>query len=181
MPRRGWVVAILTLWALMSMYPESIAATITGTSCSKAGITKTVSGKKYTCIKSGKKLVWDKGVAVKIAAPKPSPQPSSVEQPLPQPSQLPAPKDPITPSVGVLCPSAGQFFTVSGKDLVCVADLSGKLTWQWRIDQPQNPTKCPTQSTTSTAKSTAYKSTKRATYSTKTSNYSSVITRYRSV
>ncbi|NDA41663.1 MAG: hypothetical protein EBX85_03450, partial [Actinobacteria bacterium] len=121
------------------MYPESIAATITGTSCSKAGITKTVSGKKYTCIKSGKKLVWDKGVAVKIAAPKPSPQPSSVEQPLPQPSQLPAPKDPITPSVGVLCPSAGQFFTVSGKDLVCVADLSGKLTWQWRIDQPQNP------------------------------------------
>ncbi len=139
MPRRGWVVTILTLWALMSMYPESIAATITGTSCSKAGITKTVSGKKYTCIKSGKKLVWDKGVAVKIAAPKPSPQPSSVEQPLPQPSQLPAPKDPITPSVGVLCPSAGQFFTVSGKDLVCVADPSGKLTWQWRIDQPQNP------------------------------------------
>jgi hypothetical protein len=28
------------------------------------GITKTDSGKKYTCIKSGKKLLWDKGVTI---------------------------------------------------------------------------------------------------------------------
>ena len=43
----------------------SFAAVKAGSSCTKLGLTSTVSGKKYTCIKSGKKLVWDKGVAVK--------------------------------------------------------------------------------------------------------------------
>ena len=78
MPRSARIVAILTLWALVSIYPESNAATISGTTCSKAGITKTVAGKKYTCIKSGKKLVWDKGVAVTISTPQPTPQPLSL-------------------------------------------------------------------------------------------------------
>ena len=44
---------------------SSSAAVKAGAKCSKAGATSTVSGKKYTCIKSGKKLVWNKGVTVK--------------------------------------------------------------------------------------------------------------------
>jgi hypothetical protein len=36
-----------------------------GTKCTKAGMTSTLSGKKYTCIKSGNKLIWSKGVPVK--------------------------------------------------------------------------------------------------------------------
>jgi hypothetical protein len=40
-----------------------------GTVCKKAGITSTVNGLKFTCVKSGKKLVWNKGVPVKKAAP----------------------------------------------------------------------------------------------------------------
>ena len=39
-----------------------------GASCSKAGSTKTFKGIKFTCIKSGKKLVWNKGVPVRSAA-----------------------------------------------------------------------------------------------------------------
>jgi hypothetical protein len=39
------------------------AAVKTGSKCSKVGITSVVSNKTFTCIKSGKKLVWDKGVA----------------------------------------------------------------------------------------------------------------------
>jgi hypothetical protein len=39
------------------------AAVKTGSKCSKAGITSVVSNKTFTCIKSGKKLVWNKGVA----------------------------------------------------------------------------------------------------------------------
>ncbi len=35
-----------------------------GAKCSKVGATSTSAGKKFTCIKSGKKLVWNKGVAV---------------------------------------------------------------------------------------------------------------------
>jgi len=42
----------------------SYAAVRTGSSCSKAGVKSVVSGLTYTCIKSGKKLVWDKGVVV---------------------------------------------------------------------------------------------------------------------
>jgi len=41
----------------------SIAAVKAGTACKTAGLTSIVSGKTFTCIKSGKKLVWDKGVA----------------------------------------------------------------------------------------------------------------------
>ena len=39
------------------------AAVKTGSKCSKVGITSVISNKTFTCIKSGKKLVWDKGVA----------------------------------------------------------------------------------------------------------------------
>lgn len=40
------------------------AASIAGTKCSKLGASKTVSGKKYICIKSGKNLIWNKGAAI---------------------------------------------------------------------------------------------------------------------
>ena len=35
-----------------------------GTTCAKQGITQNYAGKKFTCIKSGKKLTWDKGVSI---------------------------------------------------------------------------------------------------------------------
>jgi hypothetical protein len=54
--------------------PVQAATPKAGAKCSKAGTTATASGKKFTCIKSGTKLVWNKGVAIK-AAPKPSPNP----------------------------------------------------------------------------------------------------------
>jgi hypothetical protein len=41
------------------------AAVKAGGACSSAGITSVSSNKTYTCIKSGKKLVWNKGVVVK--------------------------------------------------------------------------------------------------------------------
>lgn len=41
------------------------AVAIAGSKCSKLNATTIVSGKKYTCIKSGGKLVWNKGVLVK--------------------------------------------------------------------------------------------------------------------
>lgn len=49
---------------------NAIAAVKAGSTCTKLGSTSTTAGKKYTCIKSGKKLVWDKGVTV--LAPKAS-------------------------------------------------------------------------------------------------------------
>jgi M6 family metalloprotease-like protein len=43
-----------------------------GTVCTKAGLISTSGGKKYTCIKSGKKLVWDKGALVSLSKPLPT-------------------------------------------------------------------------------------------------------------
>jgi hypothetical protein len=64
-----------------------------GSVCKKAGITSTVNGLKFTCIKSGKKLVWGKGVSVKKAAPKPStaPTPTPIATPTPTPTTTPTP------------------------------------------------------------------------------------------
>jgi hypothetical protein len=44
--------------------PANAAAPKAGASCAKAGASEIVKGKKFTCTKSGKKLTWNKGVAV---------------------------------------------------------------------------------------------------------------------
>ena len=67
--------AIVLLLSLSS--PVHAAAPKAGTACKKAGQTSTSGGIKYTCIKSGKKLVWNKGVVVKKAEPVPVPSPET--------------------------------------------------------------------------------------------------------
>ena len=52
------------------------AAVKAGASCKKAGQITTIAGKKFTCIKSGKKLIWNKGVAVTSPAPESTPIPA---------------------------------------------------------------------------------------------------------
>jgi hypothetical protein len=50
-----------------------------GAMCSKAGSTQTNKGIRYTCMKSGKKLVWNKGIPVKVVpteSPTPTPSPT---------------------------------------------------------------------------------------------------------
>jgi hypothetical protein len=62
--------------ALLLSTTSAFSANISGTKCSKVSSTKTVANFKYTCIKSGKKLIWNKGVAIKpVATPTPSPSP----------------------------------------------------------------------------------------------------------
>ncbi|MEN9305653.1 MAG: hypothetical protein RLY76_921 [Actinomycetota bacterium] len=59
----------------------AFAAVKAGASCPKAGKTSVSSGKTFTCIKSGKKLVWNKGVAVAKPAVAPTPTPSATSEP----------------------------------------------------------------------------------------------------
>ncbi|MTA32218.1 MAG: hypothetical protein F2526_03785, partial [Actinobacteria bacterium] len=61
--------ALLALAAMMTstVSYSAFGAAKAGTKCTKSGDTSIVSGKKFTCIKSGKKLVWDKGVVVELA------------------------------------------------------------------------------------------------------------------
>lgn len=94
--RRG--IIGLSLLLTISLIPANSATPPkAGSICSKQGVTKTYQGKKFTCIKSGKKLVWDKGFPVKTGSPtsSPLPQPSSTSIPSATPSVTPA----ATPSV----------------------------------------------------------------------------------
>ena len=67
--------AIVVLLSLSS--PVYAAAPKAGSKCTKVGQTSTTAGIKYTCVKSGKKLVWNKGVALKKAEPAPAPSPET--------------------------------------------------------------------------------------------------------
>jgi hypothetical protein len=55
--------AIISISLLVPTF-ASAASPSAGAACTKAGLTSSTSTKKFTCIKSGNKLVWDKGVAL---------------------------------------------------------------------------------------------------------------------
>lgn len=57
-------ILIASLSLALSLIPAS-AAVKAGSACKKLGSTNTASGKTYTCIKKGKKLIWNKGVKSK--------------------------------------------------------------------------------------------------------------------
>ena len=84
----------LSLTLVVSVAQAAVKA---GSACSKLGSTSTVSGKKYTCIKSGKKLVWNKGVVVvkptpvATATPTPTPTPTPTATPTATPTPTSAP------------------------------------------------------------------------------------------
>ena len=67
--------SLLSLFLILTLITPShaTAATKAGGVCKKAGQVSTVSGKRYTCVKSGNKLVWSKGVTVTKAKASPSP------------------------------------------------------------------------------------------------------------
>jgi hypothetical protein len=81
------LVAVLSLSLITAQL--SVAAVTPGTKCSKVGATSTYNGKKYTCVKSGKKLVWNKGVTVA----KPVPVASATPTPLTTPTPTPTPSN----------------------------------------------------------------------------------------
>jgi hypothetical protein len=94
------------------------ALTKAGAKCTKAGATATSAGKKYTCIKSGKNLVWNKGVTVKKAVvPKKAVCPDKSSQDI----------DP-----GITQTRADNLLTMSEADAeTCAMELD----WEFRVGQ----------------------------------------------
>lgn len=93
-------IAILLSSLLVISILPAIAATPpkTGASCAKLGITRNSNGKTFTCIKSGKKLVWNKGIAIKKAAPQVTPSPIPSPSPTASASIPPSPTATSAPS-----------------------------------------------------------------------------------
>jgi hypothetical protein len=86
---RSWqLVSIACLFILVTTSISAYGAVKPGTTCKKAGQTSTTNGIKYICVKSGKKLVWNKGVTIKKPAPTPA-TPSPAASPTPNVTSVP--------------------------------------------------------------------------------------------
>ena len=72
-------IGALFLSVILLLFTTSVIAATppkAGASCTKVGVTQSYQGIKYTCIKNGKKLLWDKGVVEKKASPAVAPLPT---------------------------------------------------------------------------------------------------------
>jgi len=100
--RKKVVLLAVSALVLATITPFANAAVKPGTKCAKQGQTSTSAGIKYTCVKSGNKLIWNKGVSVKAAAkPELNPvvkpvEPTPTSTPTPAPTPTPTPKN-LTP------------------------------------------------------------------------------------
>jgi hypothetical protein len=126
--RKIALASISALLVLTAIPNTSIAASLAGTKCTKAGTTKTASNIKYTCVKQGSKLVWNKGVAVKPAVkttPVPTPTPSETSKPEPTTPVAPT----STPKVGDTCSKQGDLSSNASYQLVCRRIADGKFKY----------------------------------------------------
>jgi hypothetical protein len=72
------VISLIILASIIALPNAGAASVKSGATCTKAGATSTVANVKFTCIKSGKKLVWGKGVVlVKPSTPTPAATPKT--------------------------------------------------------------------------------------------------------
>jgi hypothetical protein len=94
--RKRVLIALVATLSFSSLSVVNAATPKAGSTCQKLGTTQKYKGKLFTCVKSGKKLVWNKGVTI-LAAPRstPSATPSIVPEPKietsPAPSTSPSP------------------------------------------------------------------------------------------
>jgi hypothetical protein len=87
MKKIAGLVVISIAASLISPMQSFAAAPKAGAPCTTAGSKSSTTTKNFTCIKSGKKLVWDKGVAVaKPASPMQGTAPTPAASPTPAPT-----------------------------------------------------------------------------------------------
>jgi hypothetical protein len=97
---KKWIFSLVLLLSISSVEAFSATPPKPGLECSKQGVIKTYKGKKYTCIKSGKKLSWNKGVLIAKTSPTRSslpitskPTPTASPTPISSPNQLIGPPE----------------------------------------------------------------------------------------
>ena len=138
--RRRSLITLLALTVMVCGQGVINAATTAkvGGACTKAGATSIVSGKLFTCIKSGKKLVWDKGTIIPKSSQ--TPQPTNNSQ-TPNTPQNPTPTPTTSSSVvdlGGSCSKEGdiQSLSLNPGQVIC---QSGKWSPYNNSQSPSNP------------------------------------------
>lgn len=122
--------AIALMFAPISQ--ASAATAKAGGTCSKLKATSLVKGKKFTCIKSGKKLVWDKGVTVKAIIAKPTPTPIPVSTPVNSDSIPACPNLDSADQMGISQIRANSLIGMSES---AAEECAASLNWGFRIGQ----------------------------------------------
>lgn len=88
-------VLAIVLFITLNFLPAD-AAIKPGQACKKVGSFAVVGAYKYTCIKSGKKTLWNKGVKILVVkltpTPASSPTPTLTQMPTPAPTSVSTPK-----------------------------------------------------------------------------------------
>jgi hypothetical protein len=112
------VLAVVIAVSLLGIAPANATAVKAGAKCGKHKATTTVKGMRYTCIKSGNKLVWNKGVPVKKVA--------ALKQGV-CPAMAAADKDP-----GITQARAN---TLIGMSEMAAQECAMNLDWNFRLGQ----------------------------------------------
>ena len=112
------VLAVLLAVSLLGIAPAQASSVKAGGKCAKHKATATVKGVKFTCIKSGNRLVWNKGVPVKRAA--------ALKQGV-CPPKAAADKNP-----GI---TQNRANTLIGMSEMAAEECAMKLDWLYRIGQ----------------------------------------------
>jgi M6 family metalloprotease-like protein len=140
MPMRVRVITTLTICFAL-FFPNTIYAANpkAGATCSKAGMTQTYKGKKFTCIKSGKKLFWDRGVTVRTT-PSPAPSPTITSK-----------FDEENIIVGDQCSSEYRGKTIINSKGAFICKHDEISAYRWYIAAPSKITETPTPTQTPVA------------------------------
>ena len=116
---RKLLVAALLCSMLISSPNAFSAAPKAGTNCSKIGATQIYDGKRFTCVRTGKKLVWNRGVSVSNA--KPLPTRSPIVAPTTTPTSTPSSTPTAIPTNGRESETFGRapyfYFALSGRQV----------------------------------------------------------------
>jgi hypothetical protein len=157
--RKKLLVLLSVILSLSLINAPSNAAVKAGAKCTKAGATSVSAGKKYTCVKSGTKLVWNKGVTVKAAAkPDLNPVFKPVEPtptPSPTPSATSTPETPL-PNEYSLCPTIGAKVSNSKGTMRCswaghantTEEAKERLIWRKYVEYKTSSSKSNNYTTT---------------------------------
>lgn len=140
---RKSILGIFIALILMNVPALNAATPKTGSPCKKFGQTQISSSRIYTCIKSGKKLVWSKGILIDKPTPVPSTSPTVSSSPTPTsdfdidgyPKNVPAPNR--------TCTTEGTTAQLNGVSLICT---NGRWLAKGGTSSNQTPTPMPSQS-----------------------------------
>jgi hypothetical protein len=142
----------ITIFAIVLtlLFPTTLFAANpkAGAKCSKAGLTQVYSGKKFTCVKTGKNLFWNSGIPISKSNQKPIPSPSPTPSPskgmtLEEANKLRISLDPLSDKS---CSKENERIPNLQGELICLFWNGGPLKWVQNWLPPIGPTPTPSQS-----------------------------------